>query len=120
MGSLQNQNEGDVNREPRFMNRKAGARFNDSPCNPSLLALDREDLPPLIIAASRADGVARNCAPALRTFGQLGGMPTIGRLARAQSHLGGFAFWNSHGSRLRKHSGLKRQRESTLVNRESV
>ena len=41
--------------------------------------------------------MAGDRAAALLTLRQLGTMPSIGGLARAQAHLGGFAFWNSHG-----------------------
>lgn len=37
-------------------------------------------------------------AAALGALVQFPGMPGIGRLARTQAHLRGFAFWDSHGS----------------------
>jgi hypothetical protein len=51
------------------------------------LAFDRQDLAPFIIAARRADSVAAGGAAALRALGQLRAVPTIRRLALAQSHL---------------------------------
>jgi hypothetical protein len=40
----------------------------------------------------RLDGAA-----ALAALVELGGVKAIGGFARAQPHLGHFAFWNSHG-----------------------
>jgi len=51
------------------------------------LAFNRQDLAPFIIAARRANGVAADGAAALRALGQLWAVPTIRRLALAQSHL---------------------------------
>ena len=50
-----------------------------------------------------------NWASALRTFSQLRTMPAVRSLAGAQSHLGGFAFWNSHRSEQGKQEIRKRQ-----------
>ena len=54
----------------------------------------------------------RDGAAALRAFVQLRRLPAKGRFARAQAHLRGFAFGNSHGERLRKHRFGKKQRGS--------
>ena len=45
-----------------------------------------------------------NRTGALRTFTQLRTMPAVGRFARAQAHLGRFAFGDSHVSGLEKQS----------------
>ncbi len=39
----------------------------------------------------------RDSAATLRALCELRTMPAVGRFASAQAHLGGFAFWNSHG-----------------------
>jgi hypothetical protein len=43
-------------------------------------------------------------AAALRAFAKLWSMPAVGRFARAQAHLGCFAFGDSHVSALEKQS----------------
>ena len=70
-------------------------------CN--LFALKRQHLPPAVVTARRARDVRGNGAPALGTFVQMRSMPAVRRLARAQSHLGCFAFWDSHNRRSQKH-----------------
>jgi hypothetical protein len=57
---------------------------------------DGQHLPAAIIPARWAGGVGRDPAPALAAFAQLAGVPAVGGLARAQAHLRGFAFWDSH------------------------
>ena len=46
--------------------------------------------------------MGRDRAAALTAFAQLSRMPAVCRFARAQAHLRGFAFWNSHGEAGRK------------------
>jgi len=58
---------------------------------------DGQHLPATVIAALRAGGVRRDAAAALAAFAQLAGVPAVCGLARAQAHLRGFAFWDSHG-----------------------
>jgi hypothetical protein len=40
--------------------------------------------------------VGRDRAAALRAFAELRRVPAVRRFARAQAHLRGFAFWDSH------------------------
>jgi hypothetical protein len=58
---------------------------------------DGQHLPAAVIPARGAGGVRRDAAAALGALAQLGGVEAVGRLARAQAHLRGFAFWDSHG-----------------------
>ena len=67
-------------------------------------AFDRQHLTSLIIAARRANGVTGDSAAALWALAKLRPMPTVGCFARAQPHLRGFAFRDSHASRLEKQS----------------
>jgi hypothetical protein len=62
-----------------------------------LLSANRQNLPPFIIAAGGTGHMGRDRAAALTAFAQLSRMPAVRRFARAQPHLRGFAFWNSHG-----------------------
>jgi hypothetical protein len=66
-------------------------------CN--LFTLERQHLSSAVVAARRAGDVRGNSAPALGAFVQMRSMPAVCRFARAQSHLGCFAFWDSHGRR---------------------
>jgi hypothetical protein len=68
-------------------------RFND------LFSFKRQHLPPAIVTARWASDVRTHRASALWTFSQQRRTPTVCCLARAQSHLGRFAFWDSHGRR---------------------
>src|SRR6476660_4876584 len=52
-----------------------------------LLAFQRHDLPPAIIAARWAGDVRWHATPALRAFVELRGVPAVCRFPRAQSHL---------------------------------
>ena len=65
-----------------------------------LTCVYRQDLATLVIAARRTGGVPTHAVAALRALGKLRSMPAVGRLAGAQAHFGGFAFWNSHKIRL--------------------
>ena len=65
-----------------------------------LTCVYRKDLASLIVAARRTGGVPAHTGAALRTLRKLWSMPAVGRLAGAQPHFGGFAFWNSHKIRL--------------------
>jgi hypothetical protein len=67
-----------------------------------LSAADRQDLTTLIVATGGTGGMRGDRASALGAFVQLRGDPAMRGLARAQAHLGGFAFWNSHTSGLGK------------------
>ena len=79
-----------------------------------LLAFERQHLSTAVIAARWASDVRRDTASALGTLVQLPGMPTVRCFARAQPHLGCFAFWDSHGSELGKQEIRKRQWESRI------
>src|SRR5437867_170613 len=70
-------------------------------CN--LFTLERQHLSPAVVTVGRASNVRGNGASTLGAFVQMRSMPAVGRFARAQSHLGCFAFWDSHGRGLRKH-----------------
>src|SRR5213594_4482312 len=83
---------------------------------PPLLAFNRQNLAAFVIAAGRANGVTCNRAAALRTLAKLRPMPAVRRFARAQSHLGCFAFGNSHVSGLEKQSLWKTQTRSHFFN----
>ena len=63
-----------------------------------LAGVDRQDLPALVIPAGRASRVRSDGAAALRAFIELRRLPAMRSLARAQPHLRGFAFWDSHKS----------------------
>jgi len=76
-------------------------------CN--LFALEREYLSSAVVTARRASNVRGDGASALGTLVQMRSMPAICRFARAQSHLGCFAFWDSHGRQLWKHDFGKKQ-----------
>lgn len=53
--------------------------------------------------------MSANRAAALRTLGQVGRVPGIGRLARAKSHLRCFAFRNTHINKGRMKAELRRK-----------
>ena len=55
-----------------------------------------KNLASLIVPACRAGGMSVHTGAALGATGKLRRMPVVGSLARAQAHLRGFAFWNSH------------------------
>src|SRR5690242_5104703 len=59
-------------------------------CN--LFALKRKHLPSAVVTTRWAGHVRGNSASTLWTFVQMRRMPAVCRLARAQSHLGCFAF----------------------------
>ncbi len=61
-----------------------------------------QDLASFIIAAGRTGRMRSDGAAALRALVELRRPPAVRRLARAQPHLRGFAFWNSHIERLTK------------------
>ena len=65
--------------------------------NPSLGCFDGQHLAPAIVSTGGTGGVSRDSAAALAAFAQLAGVPAVCRLARAQAHLRGFAFWGTHG-----------------------
>jgi hypothetical protein len=67
-------------------------------------AFDRQNLAAFIIAARGANSMTGHRAAALRAFAKLWSMPAVGRFARAQAHLGRFAFGDSHVSGLEKQS----------------
>ncbi len=73
------------------------------------LGFDRQDLAALVIAARRAGRVRTHRAAALWALVELRGFPTMRSLARAQAHLGCFAFWDSHKSRIGKQGIAKPQ-----------
>jgi hypothetical protein len=64
-------------------------------CN--LFTLKRQYLSSAVVTARRASNVRGDGAPALGAFIEMRSMPAVCRFARAQSHLGRFAFWDSHG-----------------------
>ncbi len=68
------------------------------------LAFDRQHLAAFIIPTGRANRVTGNGAAALRALAKLRAMPAVRRFTRAQPHLRGFAFWDSHVSGLEKQS----------------
>lgn len=70
---------------------------------------DAQNLPAFVVTARRAGGMRCYRASTLRAFVQLRGLPAMRRFARAQPHLRGFAFRNSHGEREPKHRFGKRQ-----------
>ena len=65
-------------------------------------AFNGQNLAAFIIAAGSANSMSRHGAAALGALCQLRRMPAVGRLARSQPHLRGFAFWDSHVSVERK------------------
>src|SRR5437899_5809119 len=83
---------------------------------PPLPAFNRQNLAAFVIAAGRANGVTCNRAAALRTLAKLRPMPAVRRFACAQSHLGRFAFGDSHVSGLEKQSVWKTQTRSHFFN----
>src|SRR4051794_37491025 len=74
----------------------------------SLNGLDREDLAPTVVTAGGACRMALHGAAALGAAIELRRVPAIRGLARAQAHLGHFAFWNSHGRSVVKGYGFLR------------
>jgi hypothetical protein len=58
--------------------------------------LDGQNLPATIIPTGRTCGVATDSATALRTLGQLRGVPAVSGFSRPKSHLGRFSFWYTH------------------------
>jgi hypothetical protein len=64
-----------------------------------LFAFERQHLSPAVVTARRAGDVRGNGTSALGAFVQMRSMPAVRRFAGAQSHLGCFAFWDSHISR---------------------
>jgi len=74
-----------------------------------LFAFEGQHLPPAVVTAWRAGDVRRDGTSALWTFVQLRRVPAVRRFACAQPHLRCFAFWNSHGRRLRKHPSSEKQ-----------
>ena len=65
-----------------------------------LTCVYRQNLATLVITTRRTGGVPTYTGAALRALGKLWSMPAVRRLAGAQAHLRGFAFWNSHKIRL--------------------
>ena len=65
-----------------------------------LTCVYRQNLATLVITTRWTGGVATHTGAALRALRKLWSMPAVRRLAGAQAHLGGFAFWNSHKIRL--------------------
>jgi hypothetical protein len=61
-----------------------------------LCYFDRQNLATAIIPTGGACGVASDSATALRTLGQLRGVPAVGGFSRPKSHLGRFSFWYTH------------------------
>jgi hypothetical protein len=59
---------------------------------------DGQNLPAAIIPTGRARGVATDSATALRTLGQLRGVPAVSGFSRPKPHLGRFSFWYTHWS----------------------
>jgi hypothetical protein len=57
---------------------------------------DGQNLPAAIIPTGGACGVATDSATALRTLGQLRGVPAVSGFSRPKSHLGRFSFWYTH------------------------
>ena len=58
--------------------------------------LDRQNLPATIVPTGWACSVATDPATALRTLGQLRGVPAVGGFSRPKSHLGRFSFRYTH------------------------
>ena len=81
----------DLHRQQQTANRKL-ITANPEP----LRYLYGQNLPATIIATGRACDMATDSATALRTLGQLRGVPAIGGLSRPKSHLGRFSFWYTH------------------------
>jgi hypothetical protein len=81
----------------------------------TLLRFDGRYLAALVIAARWANRMGADGAAALRAFVQHRCVPTVGRFTRAQPHFGGFALWNTHESRLRKHNFAKKQTRTPAV-----
>ena len=77
--------------------------------NANLLSFHGQHLSAFVVTTRRARSVRRHRAATLRAFIQVRRMPAVRRLARAQAHLRRFAFWNSHGKRLRKHGFREKQ-----------
>jgi hypothetical protein len=71
-------------------------------CN--LFALKRQYLSSAVVTARRASNVRGDGASALGAFVEMRSTPPVRCFARAQSHLGCFAFWDSHGRCLPKHN----------------
>src|SRR5207245_10305669 len=86
----------------------------------NLPSFDGQHLADAIITARWTCGVRCNSAAALRALAQPRRMPTVRGFARAQPHFGGFAFRNSHVSRLAKQVLGKRQMGRRPLNRKSV
>jgi hypothetical protein len=61
--------------------------------------------------------VRLNRAPALRALVQHRRVPPVRRLARAQPHLGRFAFWNSHTKRATKAEKCRKATSSAAPGR---
>jgi hypothetical protein len=55
-----------------------------------------KNLASFVVSTRRTGGVSAHTGAALRALGKLRSMPAVGRLAGAQAHLRGLAFWNSH------------------------
>ena len=88
---------------------EAASRLSSTGRTPQFSRLDRQHLAALVISAGRTGGVRCDGAAALRAFVELRRLPAVRRLARAQAHLRGFAFRDSHMSRLGKQEFRKRQ-----------
>ena len=65
-----------------------------------LTCVYRQNLATLVITTRRTGGVPTHTGAALRALGKLWSIPAVRRLAGAQAHFGGFAFWNSHKIRI--------------------
>jgi hypothetical protein len=65
-----------------------------------LTCVYRQNLATLVVTTRWTGGVPTHTGAALRALGKLRSMPAVRRLAGAQAHFGGFAFWNSHKIRL--------------------
>ena len=87
-------------------------RLLSTPQPSTQLRADGQDLAALVIAAGRAGGVRRDGAAALGALVELRRLPAMRGLARAQSHLRSFAFWDSHKSESGKQEIRKRQRST--------
>jgi hypothetical protein len=77
--------------------------------NATLLSFHGQHLSAFVVTTRPARSVRRHSAATLRALIQVRRMPAVRRLARAQAHLRRFAFWNSHGRRLRKHGFCEKQ-----------
>ena len=76
--------------------------WRSAPWAAELSAANRQDLATFVVATGGAGGMRGDGASALGALVQLRGDPAMRGLARAEAHLGGFAFWNSHTSGLGK------------------